>query len=72
MFVYLLYPLYSIIIIDLVGRELIFLIIRRGRRIISMEFYIYYELYLLLKEWLLQRSINIWLYYGSNMDILLI
>jgi len=72
MFVYLLYLLYSIIITDLVGRELIFLIIKRGRRIINMEFYIRRELHLLPKEWLLQRSVNVWLYYGSNMDISLI
>jgi len=50
MFVYLLYPLYSIIIIDLVGRESIFLITKRGRRIINMEFYIHRELYLSPKE----------------------
>jgi len=71
-FVYLLYPLYSIIITDLVGRELIFLITKCGRRIISMEFHIYYKLHLSPKEWLLQRSVNVWLYYSSNVDILLI
>ena len=32
--------LYSIIITNLVGRELIFLIIKRGRRIINIEFII--------------------------------
>jgi len=59
MFVYLLYPLYSIIIIDLVGRELIFLITKRRRRIINMEFHIRRELHLSPKEWLLQRSVNV-------------